>query len=343
MRHTTETNHRPVLRGFYVFAFLLLIAQSAFGTTGSIAGCFPIQLKAESDTRIGIPLERSAVFRGRVETVMGTSITVEAEPAWTADALAGADGEYYYCQVVSGEFEGAVFPILANSADAFTISPEGEALTDLASALPGESISIVPYWTPDSLFSATELPDRTSLFIHDIENPGVNKLPVEILTYYVGYGWYQTDFSGAGDYPLRKHAGLVVRMPKNAPAVELCVLGTVPVVKSRHVLRGPCADKGADLLMTLAFPEAMALDAVALNLRDRVNLFVYEESTGYNSLPSQILTFYEGYGWYDHLFQPADAFVLKPGQAYILRLPRCATNPEWVWTVRPGYLDVVGL
>jgi uncharacterized protein (TIGR02597 family) len=319
--------------------FLTVLVIPAISATTETVGCYPIALPSGTDSRIGIPLERNPVFRGRVESVAGTTLTVEGEPGWESGSLAGGRGEYFYCQVRDGELAGMTLPILANDERSITVSLEGEDPAVLGAALSGAGISVVPCWTPESLFAQSQPADKTILFVYCIESPGVNKVPAAVLTYFAGYGWYDGSFAPADTHPLQPHAGLVVRVPERAEPVMLNVVGRVPTTETRRVVSGYAESIGTDTLVTLPFPEAISLGAAGLNLQDRVNLFVYENPQGFNPVPSKVLTYYVGFGWYDQVFKPADAFELKPGVAYVLRLPRLTVYTEWLWSHRPGYLD----
>ena len=123
--------------------------------------------KGNSDTRIGAPVHRKAAFVGKVDTLVGSTITVQGtSPAWIADQF--TDPAYdpvtspdvppttdlYYVLIASGSKEGRYYEVTGNGANTLTVDPAGDTLApDVAN---GTSIKLIPYWTFDSLFPSGE-------------------------------------------------------------------------------------------------------------------------------------------------------------------------------------------
>ena len=123
--------------------------------------------KGNSDTRIGAAVHRKAEFVGKVDTLVGDTITVDGtSPGWTADEF--TDPAYdpvaapntpptkdlYYVLIASGAKEGRYYEVTSNGANTLTIDPAGDTLApDVAN---GTSIKLIPFWTLDSMFPAGE-------------------------------------------------------------------------------------------------------------------------------------------------------------------------------------------
>lgn len=311
------------------------------------AGCFPVSLQAGKQTAVGLPLERSAVFTGRIDSVNGAVLTVSAAPGWATNALAGGDGtgEYHYCQVVTGSLAGARFPVLSNGTNSFLISDEGEDLAVLATDRvdgAGDQIRIVPYWTPQSVFSHTELTDDTALLILDGENGTWSGRPSNEFTYRAGQGWTDADGYESSNFPLRDGRGFFVRLPESASDLSLEVVGHVPMVRERQVFRGTTEASGSKVLFALNHPEALFLGEAGFEFGDRTTIFAFDEGADSMAHPARIFTYYDGYGWFDQVFRPVgDVALIEPGKAYLVRIPPPLEDCEWVWTRRPAYQDGV--
>jgi len=317
------------------FAFLVLAGTGRIHASSQPMGVLHLTLYGAADTTISIPLERPAVFTGEAGECQGTVLNLPEATDLSA-AAAEVDG-LLYLVVRSGALAGWEIPIVTVDDSAVLLAPLHENLDLLA---PGDDVAVCPFWTPKSLFSQIELPDRTSLFVYDSERGGVNKLPDTILTYYTGYGWYGTDFSSADAYPLPRGVGMKVRLPKSAQDMNFPLVGYVPLSPTRRAFINPQGSRGVDNFFGLTTPLSVAIGAAGLEFADRSSIFVYEGNRGYNALPSKILTYYVGYGWYDHLFRPVDLDVeLVPGRGYILRTPAKADPCAWEWNHCPDYLE----
>lgn len=300
---------------------------------------------AGADTAVGLPLERAAVFIGRIESVYGDTITVAPDPSWSADNLAGAEGEYFFCQVMSGELAGMSFPILHNSGRSLMVASEGEDLSVLVPASSdavGDAIRIIPYWTPESVFQHTSIPVGTSMRIYDHDETGLGKTPSKVLTYSKTGEWLDANGYSANAYPLRNGRGFFVRLPASVSDLQLDLLGHVSLIPEHQVFCSRGANKSGDLLFALNRPESIGMTEAGLEFADRTMVFTYDGRSKLEGNPSAVYTYYEGYGWVDQIFQPvSDEIVLEPGKAYFVRIPATEESYEWAWTRAPGYLDLL--
>lgn len=331
-----------LLRLSVALAFVSISANSVEATfTSDPVGCFPIELRTGADTPVGLPLVRPAVFTGRLASVEGSELVLESNPEWSADALVGSgeSGEYHYCLVLNGELSGARFPILANGSNSFLVSAEGEDLTTLIPAEgPGAQVRILPYWTPDSAFAQSEMPDGSQLLLFEGDGSESVSGPCATLTYSAETGWSDEMGAAAGTRPLRDGRGFFVRLPEAAASTKLQVVGVVPMTTERHVFNGSLRQAGSAVCFALNQPEAIRLVEAGLEFADRTRVFAYDTENSSVWAPSQVYTYYEGYGWFDERYQPvADDAMIAPGEAYFVRIPRVREDCEWVWSRQPSY------
>jgi uncharacterized protein (TIGR02597 family) len=309
------------------------------------AGVFPIAMRAGADTAVGLPLERGAVFSGRLEAVEGSTLTLAADPGWAPDSLAGVNpkGEYHYCLVVSGALEGARFPILANGSRTLTLASEGEDLSLLRlgdASGPADAVRILPFWTPETVFAFTGLPAGARLLIFDSEGPGLRRSPCVVLHFAGEAGWVDAAGAPAEAYPLRHGHGFFVRLPSGANDLPLQLVGFAPVTRERYVFSGWAGAAGSDRLFALGQPEPIVLADSGLDFTNFTKVFAYDGDQSSVEAPAAVYTYLEGFGWFDERYRPVgDLALLRPGFAYFVRIPAVAEDCEWVWDRQPTYLD----
>ncbi len=323
----------------------LLLGAIHLSAQGSVAttpvGCYPVTLKAGADTAVGVPLERAAAFVGRIEAREGNTLTLAGAAGWTPGQFAGSpedlSQEYFYLQVVTGELRGATFLITDSSENAVTVLPESEELSKLltlAASGAGETVRIVPYWTPASLFAHSDLPEGACIVLPS-ETDGV---AAEELVY-TASGW-TLGGNPADLYPLRRGFGLFVCLPEGVADVELDILGHVPFVPERFIFEGAELERGKDVFFALSHPEAIRLVEAGLEFDDRTVVFAYGNEARFGDNPTSVYTYYEGHGWFDQVFRPVDPTVmLEPGSAYFVRVPPTPAHTQFVWERIPMYLS----
>ncbi|MFW6353341.1 MAG: TIGR02597 family protein [Verrucomicrobiota bacterium] len=230
------------------------LLASLAGAASQPVGVFPIPLHGSADTYISIPLERGPLAIAPILSAQDARITL---PSGAVRTLEEAPlGTYHYVVFRSGALAGWEIPILAIEGDTLTLGPKAE---DLNQVQAGDTVALVPYWTPATLCAHFEVPDRTSLFVYDTEGPGLNKTPADILTYFEGYGWYDGNFAPADDFPLRRGDGLVVRLPRGTESGFLEVVGHVPLTPFRRHFFGHNAGRGTDSHFGLSVPVGVTL------------------------------------------------------------------------------------
>jgi hypothetical protein len=323
-------------------ALVMPTALSAQSAASTPAGCFPVLLQAGADNAIGIPLQRSAGFVGRIHSISGFEITLATSAGWTPNELIGANAknEKYFCQIRTGALAGATLPIISNDDGSFMISPQSEDITELLSDAQdgtGDVILVIPYWTPESLFNYTQVPEKTKLILLESDSTDV----CASLVYASGL-WTDLHGNDASSSIIKRGEGLLVCLPANTADVHLNILGHVPTTPERFVFDAADDNQGKDVFFALSHPEGIALQDAGLELDDRTIIFAYDGASGYGGNPAAVYTFYEGYGWFDELFQAVDASIaLDPGRAYFIRVPQAEPYTQWVWTRSPNYVSSI--
>lgn len=316
----------------------LLIGALPTARAAQPVGMFRIPLEGSADTLLSIPLERRALFAGQAESLSVDNALSLSGASGLDDLAAETNGAYFYLAVRSGALEGYEIPILAIDSSTVSLGLGSEPLEELSA---GDAVAICPYWTPGSLFAHSEVADHTQLYVFGAGSADSNESPDEILTYLEGEGWFTSGDFAATDYPLRRGDGLLLRLAEGTEDSYLNIVGRAPLNPTRKSFPVDAQTAGTDTVFGLTTPVPVSLGDANLGFADRTSLFFYEEDDrGYDPGPSQMLTYYAGYGWFDGLFRQVDesAIELKPGRAYVLRTPGSSDQAEWLWSVRPSYL-----
>jgi uncharacterized protein (TIGR02597 family) len=321
-----------------------LYAQSS-GVYTDPVGVMRIVLKSGSDSRIGAPLDRSHVYEGRVDSVDGNTIVVSGSTVWEVGAWAPEypEGDSYYLVFMTGEEEGMSLPVTGNSGNSLSLDLGNESLVNIATRAVdgiGDIIRIVPYWTPKALFENAQIPDQAIMFLFDSESESINKSPEKILTYWQGAGWYDGSFGLADNLPIERGSCIMVRLPSGGVDVELYFTGDVPLIADRK--RIPVSDKSAmDYSFSISDPIGSAIGESGLGLSDGTILFEYDNTaSGINKAPSDVYTYYSGYGWYDGNFNMVDTTCyIDPLKSYILRVPEDTVSGDLIVSRVPLYLS----
>ncbi|KAF0094827.1 MAG: hypothetical protein E1N59_1562 [Puniceicoccaceae bacterium 5H] len=309
-------------------------------------GALRVTLKGGSDTRVGLPLDRQPVYQGQVASISGSTLTLSGTPGWTNGQWvsgAPASGDTYQLLFMSGTEEGMALTITGNDADTVAVELGNETLAEVSTDAmdgTGDQVRIVPCATPQSLFSNAALPDQTILYLYDQDAPEINKAPKDILTYFDGYGWYTADYQEASYRPLERGTSFLVRLPKDSADVDLVLQGHVPMTVDRKRIPA-VAGQPVDYPLSVSDPMGVSVGESGLGLTNQTVLYAYDETeAGFDPSPNKILTYYEGYGWYDTSFNlVSDSFMLEPGTGYVLRVPSAEQTADYVISRLPNYLQ----
>lgn len=332
-----------------VLALLSLSSQSFAQTTAASdpVGFVTVNVPANSDAVISVPLNRAAVFKGVIQSISGSTITVAGtSPAWTGNQFVQAlpsQVNTYAVQIASGAKEGMIGKVTANSANSVTIQlAAGDDLTAVKTEAVdgtgmGDHIDIFPYWSPTSLLG-NALPSGTLLIGFSASGTGIN-LGATDLYGATGSGWEDGNTGDPADHiPLPFGAAYVCRNG-SANALALSVAGSVPMTKFRTRLAAGSTSQDIYFGYSSPVPEAVISLGIPAIAGDQIIGFD-NSATGINK-GATIIYGYTGSGWEDgNTGDPLDVNTkLQPGFGYIYRRNSTGSPNSVVWSHLPSYLQ----
>ncbi len=358
---------RSTLSSSILGASLLLAATFSHGQSVSSdpVGFVSVTVKANSDATIALPLNRSAIYKGVIQSITGNTLTVAGtSPGWTPDQLVQSlpsRVSTYAVQVASGTKEGMVGKVTANSANSVTIQLDaGDDLSGIQTeavngAGLGDHIDIMPFWTPSSMFSAA--PAAGVLMQSFVAaGAGVNLGASELYAHAGGNVW-EDGISGddATHTALRFGMSIIVRNPA-ATDLTVYLAGSVPMSTSRIRIATLANNKAQDLFFGYMSPVPESLSSIgnpAVPLAQRsANALGFpvqtgdsiigfdNSSSGINKGASEIYT-WNGAAWEDDINGGEINFTVKlnPGVGYVFRKAPTTTATSLVWSHVPAYLQ----
>jgi len=221
-------------------------ARAQTGSVSAPIGFLHVSCLANSDTYVSVPFTRTAEFNGIVQSVSGNVITVSGSTGWTPNQFVyaqGAQAKTYYAILTSGTAvspkNGASYTVTANSGTTLTLNLNGD---DISGVPPGSAITVLPYWTLNTLFPPTDAgvsftpsagssgrKRATQILFPDFSDAGVNLAPP------VGYYFYNGAWRQAGGDPTVDVGDTVIGLDgyiivRNvSAATTLTVMGAVPL------------------------------------------------------------------------------------------------------------------
>lgn len=210
-------------------------------------GFVTINLPANSDTYVSLPLRRNPEFVGVPSAVAGNKITLHNTTTLTPSQFvysSPAQNKHYCLFVAAGTKAGAFYTIIGNDASSLMVDLAGDTLEGaLALGAGGTQLQVIPYHTLATIFpsgqgvvasAGSEVANRrTQILIPDQQSVGTD-LAASAIYYYnsdttgVGAGWRKegTPNQLANDDILFPDNFLIVRNPPGA-ATTLTMLGGV--------------------------------------------------------------------------------------------------------------------
>ncbi len=117
-------------------------------------------LVTNSDTLVATPFTRPQSFVGTVASASGNILTISGSPGWTTNQFVYVQGtqpnRYYALLGAAGTAnpkEGHKYTITANAASTLTVDTTADDLTGVPA---NTQVVIIPYWTPATLFPASD-------------------------------------------------------------------------------------------------------------------------------------------------------------------------------------------
>jgi uncharacterized protein (TIGR02597 family) len=279
------------------------------GGTSSItepAGAVTVSCTGSSDTHLSVPFTRAAAFRGSIQSVSGSTITLSGAPQFAPNQFvysAPDQRNRYYVLIgpagTANPKEGRIYRIVGNGNNNITVDT---TMDDLSGIPAGAQATVIPSWTPATLFPAgdagvsftatTSSADyktqlvvpggATYFFSHNVDGTTNN----------IGWRVVGDNFTSRDDDALAPNSYFVVRNNAGTPTLSLVAGGQVLTQKVATALRtntGSPADNPAALLRPFDVP------LVATGLRPdngfsgSDQLLVYRNgTTGFNPAPDAI-------------------------------------------------------
>lgn len=118
---------------------------AALPDSGDVVGVHRLSL-ASGPNFVSLPLHGAAAFRGVVQSVSASGMTVSVDPVWAADSFGPRDGFTQYIVLVrtdaseSPGIQGDWWPVQSNGADNLTVGTRGEDLSTLLAA--GDEVEV---------------------------------------------------------------------------------------------------------------------------------------------------------------------------------------------------------
>lgn len=345
--------------------FLAALPIAACALPSDPVGALRLKLRGNSDTIVSLPLHRPALLTATVTARDGNTLTLD-RPIPTSPT-SGA-----YALVMTGHLEGAVLPVVSQHEDTFTIDETAYDLSALETGASGAVITVIPYWTLDTIFpegrgvhvTTSVLSPKTRVMLYDENFIGINEAPAQTFIYFSGHsskaaGWYRSGDMSAlrGGQVIPPYTHIMVRHP-NLADTELLVAGSVQMSASLHLLETHQAGTAQDNRLAVPSPVPITLASSGLGAsvafkpttsvltpKDLL-LFFDNRSVGQNKSASATYIYFDGNGapadgWYrtGSMSETADSFILNPGEGIVVR-KRQTTSPErHVWKFLPTYLQ----
>lgn len=330
----------------YIATFTAMALNSALAATTDPVGFVSVSVPANSDAILAVPLYRAAEFKGVINSISGNVITVAGSPGWTANQFVQSlpsQTKTYAIQIASGVHEGLIAKVTANSTSTLTVEiPVGEDLSGVVVGSSGDSIDVIPYWTPSTLIAAPT--DGTELYYYlgsnNLPSAGTFKSPSKLFVFDTASGGWidqqtETDVNAT---PLAFGTAFLVRN-NSASSLPLSFVGSVPMSKHRTVLRTLGTGGEQDIRIGYTSPVPELLSDVGFPAAEGDQLFVFNNSAaGKFKAPSSILV-HDGTQWLNSLTElPVPTFQLQPGNGYIFRKGATSGAQAVVWSDLQSYL-----
>jgi uncharacterized protein (TIGR02597 family) len=289
-----------------------------------------------SDTMLTTPFHKPGVYTGLISSGSGNSVIVQGAPGWTTDEFVTSAA--HYALICSGVLEGQALPILGNSTNTLTVDPGDSDLSTLTAT---DNLIIVPFWTLEALIGISS-PNGLQILTYDLDFAGINLGASTVYTHYTTFGWYLGG-TPSGGVILHPGEAFILRNTSGSD-FSLIFSGNVQGSTHRTQFHTLQADVNQDNHVGLTTPTDIALSDANIGYPGD-QLLIFDNSTiGTNKAASDIITFYETFGWYrggtkvDDPGDPANLLYLKAGQGYIYRKSSSISPSAFDWAFTPSYL-----
>jgi uncharacterized protein (TIGR02597 family) len=343
-----------------------ILACTALASAADVSdpvGIFRLRLRGNSDTLVSLPLQRTPLVEASLASRTGNTVLLDANiPTLPAEGA--------FALVMSGTLEGAAIPITSVSGRTLTLDDTGYDLAGLKFTASADLIAVVPYWTLDALFpagrginpSANATVRPTEILFYDATQSGINLSAASTFFYFTGSpakaaGWYKVGATATslGTQRITPHAYVIVRH-NLAGDTTLLVTGGVQMSGFRIPLAVRTTNTAQDNFVALPIAMPVSLGdsrlvasgafAASPNAVNRTDELLVFDNTVVGQNKSAVATYFyfvgntaKAAGWYKvgDTAQAANAFLLKPGEGYVVRKAAAAAHTDQ-WNAVPAYL-----
>ncbi len=347
---------RQTIRGLLLTAVVHICAGSLGLTqTTDPVGFTKTSCLGNSDTYVSVPFTRPIEFSGAVQSISANTITVNETPNWATNQFvyaAGTQPKHYYALVGSGGTagpkEGHIYFVIANDSETLSVDTTVDDVSDIT---PGTRILLIPYWTPATIFPATDAnvsftptasppTYQTLLRVPNYSASGIN-LPYSAEYYFNNNAWQRVNPAGDGsDDPLLPDGYFVVRNANGTPTLPLTNIGSALLKKLALPLTA--TGQQQDNPVSMLRPVKVALDATGLGPGDNSfgtgdQLLLFDNNaSGFDKSPSSIY-YYDTQaaipGWRltgDSTSSDRGADIIPSGTGFVIR--KAAGGQSAFWT-----------
>jgi uncharacterized protein (TIGR02597 family) len=236
---------------FFAAACLSAVSLAQTSVTTEPVGLTTTSCLGNSDTYLGIPFTRPPEFTGTVQSVSGSTLTINGAPGWTDNRfvyVAGSQSKHYYVLIGNGGAtnpkEGHTYAVTSNGSNTLTVEI---SFDNLAGVVANTQVTLIPYWTPATIFpsgdagvsfTATTNPSsyKTEVLIPNASSAGINLPPAAAYFFInnganIGWRLEGDNSTNYGDDPLLPDSYLIVRNSNGAPTLPLTSSGSVLMSK----------------------------------------------------------------------------------------------------------------
>ncbi len=324
-------------------------------------GFYKVVLLTNSDSFVSIPFTRPPAYTGIIDAISSNVVMVSGSP-WTNNQFvynpSGGQSNTYYMLIVStnNNREGAYYLITANTTNTLTIDLVPEDLGGVGS---GDRISIIPFWTLNTVFpngeGITPSPaiggKKTLVLFPNIGGQGINLAAAKSFYYSSVNGQWQELSSGTTNYNdqiILPDQYFIVRQQNNAPTSNCVFSGVVPMYKVRIPLYAQSGIQ-QDSFVALYRPAEQTLNESGLSnvflasplIGGKKDLLLVYDNNATNINKSAVKTYYYSQAgmWREFSSGTNDVgseVVFRPGTGVIIR--KVPTNmPTIIWQNLPNY------
>jgi len=294
---------------------------------------------SSSDTYVGIPFTRPPEFSGTIQSINGSTITLNGSPGWANNQFVYSQGtqpKHYYVLLGNGGAsdpkEGHIYPVAGNGSNTLTVDATTQNLSGVTA---NTQITLIPYWTPATVFPASDVgvsftptgsppAYQTLLRVPNYSAPGINQ-PYAAEYYFNNSSWQRISPAGVGDDdPLLPDGYFVIRNANAAPTLPLTALGSVLMKKSAVPLLTSRTQQ-QDNAVALIRPVNVSLVSTGLapideSFTENDQLLLFDNSqAAFDKSPSAIYVFSNGWRLSTDLNTDRGSDIIPPGTALLVR------------------------